>query len=298
MLSRPGGSPSAWGAVPGTTFGTPWKMRRFAPPNTSRSPRAQLDVGERAGAPVDAGQAEHARVAEADRHHRRGRRLLAVLVQAEVRAGRVEVDDRGVGRRTRAAPGRRRTSSATARRASSSTRRPGSGFTGAPSVSSAVREYAYGCQCQPRHTDCTVIRCPVGTRGWRSPAGGAAHSRNCATSAPARRRQPVARCGRRRAAPRCEPGWSARPTPRARARAGAARPPWARRASSGRPRGCSCVRVSVPIPCPTHSDRPVSPVRVQILRFLCGEQGCGAGQCLKRGPPRSPGQREPPMVSA
>ena len=40
-----------------------------------------------------------------------------------------------------------------------------------------------GCQCQPRHTDCTLIRWPVGTRGWRSPAGGPAHTRNCPTSA-------------------------------------------------------------------------------------------------------------------
>ncbi len=34
----------------------------------------------------------------------------------------------------------------------------GNGFTGAPSVSSAVRLYAYGDQCQPRHTACVLIR--------------------------------------------------------------------------------------------------------------------------------------------
>ena len=43
--------------------------------------------------------------------------------------------------------------------------------------------YAYGDQCQPRHTACVLIRWPVGTRGWRSPAGGRAHSRNSLASA-------------------------------------------------------------------------------------------------------------------
>ena len=37
-------------------------------------------------------------VAQADRDHRRGGRLLAVLVEAEAGPGRVEVDDGRVGR--------------------------------------------------------------------------------------------------------------------------------------------------------------------------------------------------------
>lgn len=98
MLNRPGGSPRPSGAVAGCTLGTPWKMRRLGPPKTSRSPRAQLEIDERAGAPLDAGEAEGAGVAEADRHHRRIRRLLAVLMQAEVGAWSVQVDDRRVRR--------------------------------------------------------------------------------------------------------------------------------------------------------------------------------------------------------
>ena len=58
---------------------------------------AQLDVGERRGAPVDARQAEGAGVAQADRDHRRVGRFLAVLMQSKPGAGRVEVHDRGVG---------------------------------------------------------------------------------------------------------------------------------------------------------------------------------------------------------
>jgi hypothetical protein len=38
MLSRPAGRPSPAGAVPGSTFGTPWNPRRCSRPKTSRSP--------------------------------------------------------------------------------------------------------------------------------------------------------------------------------------------------------------------------------------------------------------------
>src|SRR5918995_545918 len=51
---------------------------------------AQLDVGERARAAVDAGEAERAGVAQAERDHRSVGRLLAILVQAEAGAGRIE----------------------------------------------------------------------------------------------------------------------------------------------------------------------------------------------------------------
>ena len=97
MLSRPSGRPSPSGAVPVNTLGTPWKMRRFSPPEHEQVAAAHLDVDERPGAAVDAREAERARVAEADGHHRRAGRFLAVLVQAESGAGGIEVDDRGVG---------------------------------------------------------------------------------------------------------------------------------------------------------------------------------------------------------
>ena len=86
MLSRPGGRPSPSGAVPASTFGTPWKIRRLLAAEHEQVAAAQLDVGERGGAAIDAGQAEHARVAEADRHDRRVGRLFAVLVQPELGA--------------------------------------------------------------------------------------------------------------------------------------------------------------------------------------------------------------------
>ena len=60
-------------------------------------PAAQLEVGERGGPAVDPGEAEPAAVAEADGDDRRVDRLVAVLVQPEAGAGRVEVDDRRVG---------------------------------------------------------------------------------------------------------------------------------------------------------------------------------------------------------
>ena len=68
------------------------------------------------------------------------RRLLAVLVQAEVGAGRVEVHDAGVGLvvdclgAVGAVAVGHRTAGERVRRSA------GIGFTGAPSVSSAVRE--------------------------------------------------------------------------------------------------------------------------------------------------------------
>ena len=58
---------------------------------------AQLEVGERGGPAVDPGEAEPAGVAEADGDDRRVDGLVAVLVQPEAGAGRVEVDDRRVG---------------------------------------------------------------------------------------------------------------------------------------------------------------------------------------------------------
>jgi hypothetical protein len=58
--------------------------------------RAQADVDERPGAPPDAGEAEHAGVAEAERDYRGRRRLLPVLMEPELGARRVQVDDRRV----------------------------------------------------------------------------------------------------------------------------------------------------------------------------------------------------------
>ena len=165
MLSRPSGRPRPSGAVPGNTLGTPWKMRRFSPPEHEQVAAAHLDVDERPGAPVDAGEAERARVAEADGHDRRVRWLLAVLVQAERGAGRVEVDDRGVGleprrlgavgavgvghrsrgqrvdaRRAAASPARRR-----CRRRCACTRRGASASRGTPTArSSAARSARAG----------------------------------------------------------------------------------------------------------------------------------------------------------
>ena len=97
MLRRPGGRPMS-GPVPSSTFGHAVVDAAVDAAEHEQVARAQDDVGERARAAVDAGQPEHARVTEADRHDRRVGRLLAVLVQAEAGAGRVEVDDRRVGR--------------------------------------------------------------------------------------------------------------------------------------------------------------------------------------------------------
>ena len=100
MAQPPGGRPSPAGAVPSSTFGTPWKMRRLGPPNTSRSPlRSSTSVNGDVRRSTPA-MPEHARVAEADRHDRRVGRLLPVLVQAEASARGVEVDDRRVRARS------------------------------------------------------------------------------------------------------------------------------------------------------------------------------------------------------
>ena len=72
-------------------------MRRLGPPKTRRSPeRSSRSVNGPVRRSTPASR-NRQRVAEADRHDRRGRRFLAVLVQPEPGAGTVEVDDRRVG---------------------------------------------------------------------------------------------------------------------------------------------------------------------------------------------------------
>ena len=141
------------------------------PPNTSRSPeRSSTSVNGR-GAAVDAGHAEHARVAEADGDHRRRRRLLAVLVQAEPGAGRVQVDDRRVGLE-RLAGSPAPNVSATARRArstSSGGQRLHRRAVGVVGGAASRRTAASASRGTPTARSSGGRS---GTRGWRSPAGG------------------------------------------------------------------------------------------------------------------------------
>ena len=88
MLTRPGGRSSRPGAVPSSTFGTPWMDAPVPAPEHEKIAGSELDVRERPGAPIDAREAEDAGVAEADGDDRCRRRLLTVLVQAEMGARR------------------------------------------------------------------------------------------------------------------------------------------------------------------------------------------------------------------
>ncbi len=89
---------------------TPWKTRRAGPPKVTASPDSSRNerVGALAGQSADA---EQGRIAQRQRHDRRGKLLLvAVLMQAHARVRVVEVDEAGLGRRRvrRELPPRRR----------------------------------------------------------------------------------------------------------------------------------------------------------------------------------------------
>ena len=105
MLSRPGREVEPrWRRV-GVHLRDAVVDQAVGPAEHEQVAAAHVDVGERGGPAIDAGEPEHARVAEADRHDRRVGRLVAVLVDAEAGARRVEVDDRRVGRERQSPPG-------------------------------------------------------------------------------------------------------------------------------------------------------------------------------------------------
>ena len=141
MLRRPGGSPSDGGRR------ARQHLRHAVEDQAVRSTEdEQVAALQRTSVNgpvrrVDPRHPEDAGVAQADRDDRFVHGLIPVLVQAEAGVWRVQVDDRRVGREVGAPcrrsgavgvvdgpPGQR------------STRWSGIGLTGAPSVSSAVRE--------------------------------------------------------------------------------------------------------------------------------------------------------------